>query len=63
MLSGFKKIFKAPGKSISHAEIFSNLVGKKVSFSPKDFQRNGQADSIRPLSSIVKMRLTMTIES
>ena len=35
----------------------------KISFSPKDFQRHRQARSISFLSSIAKMRPTMTIES
>ena len=34
-----------------------------ISFSPKDFQRHQQACSISSLFSIVKIRLTMTIES
>ena len=28
MFSGFRQIFKTPGKSISRTDIFTNLVGK-----------------------------------
>ena len=36
MFSGFREIFKTPGKTISSTDIFTNLAGK-ISFNPKDF--------------------------
>ena len=36
MLSGFRQIFKTPGKGISRTDIFTNLVGKNF-FQPENF--------------------------